>query len=309
MRLRKRLRRGYKAVSRAVRYWLAVQILRVLLATYPRLPLSWTERAGRALGGVAWWVRKRDRELALSNLELVFGDRADAERKRISKEAARLLLVNALQVVWMAGNPRKMHELVEVEGLEHIVKARSEGKGAILLSAHFGNFVLLTLRMGFEDFTFSTVVNMPSSEILSSFIRNRAQGMGLNIISRKPRWAAVKSMVRRLQANEVVCVLADEEARKGGVWVDFFGYTVPTPQGPAALALRSGAPVLPTFIYRLGGGRQRIVIDPPLVLPRQEGLSAAKESMEVMTKSIEAVIREHPEEWPWVSHRWRKRLQ
>ncbi|MBN1592063.1 MAG: lysophospholipid acyltransferase family protein [Candidatus Coatesbacteria bacterium] len=308
MRFSKRLKRRYKSVSRAIKYWIGLQLLKALLHILPLFPLSLLERFGRIIGSVARILMRESRELAQSNLRLAFPELTEEEMCRIGKRTAQLLLVNAFQVVWMAGHREKIWELIEVEGLDHLETALSSGKGAILLGAHFGNFMLQCLRLGFERFAFSTIVNMPKAERLNSLISERALEMGLNIISRDPPWGATREVIRRLGENEVVCVIADEEARKGGVFVEFFGYEVPTPKGPAMFALRSGAPILPVFIYRLGGMRQRIVIEPPLNPPDYADDEAFIESnTAAMAAIIENTIRRHPEEWSWITHRWRKR--
>ena len=310
MRLRKlskKLRKRYKAASRSVRYWLGSQILKALLAILPLFPLAFLERVGRAMGSLARRIMRESRELASSNLRLALPDLSEDERSRIGKAAAQNLLINAFQVVWMVGHRREMRELIEIDGLEHVADSLKSGNGTILLGAHFGNFILQCLRLGSENFTFSTIVNMPKAKGLSSIITRKANEMGLNIIPRRRAWAATRETINRLSNNEVVCVIADEEARKGGVFVDFFGHQVPTPKGPAQLALRSGADVLPVFIYRLGGARQRIVIEPPLQIPRDDTEDMVEGGTAIMAKAIEGVVREHPEEWAWITHRWRKR--
>ncbi len=259
------------------------------------------------MGSIAWRVMRRNRELALCNLRLAFPDKSDSERLLISKKVARALIVNVFQIAWMMGRREQMEELIEVEGLEHIENALKKGNGAILLGAHFGNFILQCLRLGSESFTFSTIVNMPKADRLSAIITQRANEMGLNIIARRHAWAATRETLRRLKNNEVVCVIADEEARKDGVFVDFFGYQVPTPKGPALLAVRSGAAVLPTFIYRFPGARQRIVVEPPVEIPRDDTADAVQSATAIVTKVIEKVVRKYPEEWAWITHRWRKR--
>jgi len=306
-RLVKGLRKRYKAVSRLVRYWLGAQILKVVLVVLPLFPLAFLERIARSMGSLAWCVMRRDRELALGNLRLAFPDESERERLFLSKKVARALIVNAFQIVWMMGHRLMMRELIEIEGLKHIENALKRGNGVILLGAHFGNFILQCLRLGSESFTFSTIVNLPKADRLSVIITERANEMGLNIIPRRQAWAATRETLERLKNNEVVCVIADEEARKGGVFVDFFGHQVPTLKGPALMAIRSGAVVLPTFIHRLDGARQRIVIEPPVEIPRADAPDAVEMATAIMTKIIEDVVRKHPEEWSWITHRWRKR--
>ena len=307
-RLAKRIRRAYKAVSRSVRYWLGAQLLRVLLAVLPLFPLTFLERVARMIGNLAWHVMRRNRALALGNLRLALPEQSEGERLLVSKKVARSLIVNAFQVAWMAGHRERMRELIEIDGLEHVRSALGRGHGVILLGAHFGNFILQCLRLGLEDFAFSTIVNMPESRSISDILTRGANELGLNIIPRARAWSATRDTLNRLKNNEVVCVITDEEARKGGVFVDFFGYQVPTPRGPALLAARSGAEVLPAFIYRDFGARHRIVVESPVDIPRDDTAEAVEKGTAIVTKIIENVVRKYPEEWAWITHRWRKRL-
>ncbi|MCD6326080.1 hypothetical protein J7M28_00790 [bacterium] len=308
MRLRKRLRKGYKKTSRAVRYWFGRQMLRLGLFLIPLFPLAFIVLLASFAGKLAWYLRGKDRRLAFANMELAFPSLTDEEKTSISKTAARNLLKNLLELAWINGHPDLMPKLVELEGMEHIQNAAANGKGVVVISAHLGNFMLLCLRLAMECDGFSVVINIPPDKGIAAMLRSCHARFSMNPINRNPQWASFRESLRRLKKDEVICLIADEEARKGGVFVDFFGHLVPTPKGPAALAIRSGATVVPAFAYHLPEGRQKVVVHPPLRMPEGYTDEHIQEGTAVFTKTIEEAIREHPEEWAWINNRWRKRL-
>ncbi|HUT04588.1 MAG TPA: hypothetical protein VM163_11945 [bacterium] len=309
MRLRKRFRKARKRLTRAAKFWTGRQLLRAALLLIPRFPLGWIERLSDRSGSIAWHVTKSDWRRALDNMRLALPDLSEPERIRMCKQVARNLARNVLELLWIVGHPHLAADIVQVEGLEHIKSAVSRGRGVVVLSAHFGNFMMLCLRLALEDFPFSAVINMPQDpQTAAMVIKGCQEVFGMHPIDRSPRWASFRECLSRLKNGEVICLIMDEEARKGGVFVDFFGYQVPTPKGPAALAIRSGAKVAPAFAYNLPGGRQKIVVQPPLNMPSEYNDESVRQATAVMTKAIEAVVREDPEQWSWISHRWRKRL-
>jgi len=308
MRLKRRFRKARKRLVRAAKIWTGRQLLRAVLGVLPRLPLGWIERLSEWAGNIAWHVRKSDWRRALGNMRLALPDLSAEERVEICKRVARNLARNALDLVWFVGHPDQVSNLVRLEGLEHIRSALSKGKGVVVLSAHFGNFMMLCVRLAQEEFPFSAVINMPKDPKTAAIFKRCQEGFGMHPIDRSPQWASFRECLKRLNNGEVVCLIMDEEARKGGVFVDFFGYQVPTPKGPAALAIRSGAEVVPAFAYNLPGGRQKIVVQPSLDMPSDYNDESVRQATAVMTKAIEAVVRKDPEQWSWISHRWRKRL-
>ena len=97
-------------------------------------------------------------------------------------------------------------------------------------------------------------------------------------------------------------MLIDQDTKVAAVFVDFFGKPAWTPVGAAELALRFDAAVLPTFIERRPDGSHRAVIHPELALPTDSAAATA-----LMTATIEAQVRSHPEQWVWLHRRWRRR--
>ena len=115
-----------------------------------------------------------------------------------------------------------------------------------------------------------------------------------------------RRMLRRLRGNEIICIIADEYKRHGGVTVPFFGHPVPTAPGPALLALRTGAALLPLFVVRQPDDTHRVIIDPPLEhAPTGDRDADVRALTALFTGRIEHYIRSYPDQWWWLNRRWK----
>jgi KDO2-lipid IV(A) lauroyltransferase len=128
-----------------------------------------------------------------------------------------------------------------------------------------------------------------------------------------PRGAAARAALRALRDGKVLGLLFDQNAsRREGVFVPFFGRPACTREGPVRLAMRTGAPVIPVFIERVGeSGRHRVRVCAPLDLVPEgwggDAQAAVVENAARMTAAIEAAIRRAPDQWIWTHRRWRTR--
>jgi KDO2-lipid IV(A) lauroyltransferase len=113
---------------------------------------------------------------------------------------------------------------------------------------------------------------------------------------------AARQLLRILRESEALALLVDQDIEAEGCWVPFFGRLAHTPLGPAHLALRRRAVVIPTFDERLPSGRHRVTFHPPLELDPDPVRATAQ-----MSLVIEEQIRRRPEQWVWMHRRWRRR--
>jgi KDO2-lipid IV(A) lauroyltransferase len=136
------------------------------------------------------------------------------------------------------------------------------------------------------------------------------EGQGGKFIYVEPWDRALRQILSCLRKNEIVCILADEKKSKTGVLVDFFGHPAPTAPGPAVLALRTGAPLVPIFIARDNDGLQHIYIEPQLALDLNGDRSADIPTVvSAYTNVIEHYIRMYPDQWFWINNRWKKQVR
>jgi KDO2-lipid IV(A) lauroyltransferase len=195
---------------------------------------------------------------------------------------------------------------VQVEGIEHLRSAMAQGKGALILTAHLGNWELLAASHVLTGFPLSVVVRLLDQPSLDRLVaRFRARSLA-ELIDKRRAIAEVLSALRR---QRMVGILLDQNAsRREGVFVPFFGVPASTSKGLALLALKTGAPVVPIFIHREPDGRHRVIVDPAVPLPRTGNRERdLVEATAAFTRIIEAKVRRWPEQWLWIHRRWKTR--
>ncbi len=142
----------------------------------------------------------------------------------------------------------------------------------------------------------------PLLHLLLERIRTRT---GNTVIYRQ---GAIRKVLRELSANRGVALLIDQHLHTpDAVYVDFFRRPAATTSALAALALRTGAPVIPVFALPLPGGRYRFVYEHPVEPPREDSPDAMREFTQRCTDVLEMYVRRHPELWLWMHRRWRDR--
>ena len=193
-------------------------------------------------------------------------------------------------------DPAALVEQFSIEGLGHIEAARTAGKGAILAIPHLGGWEVGGAWFVRRGFPLTVVVEpVEPPELFDWFVRLR-ESFGFKVVPLGPR--AGMAVVRALRANQVVALLADRDIGGGGVDVQFFGEPTKLPGGPATLAGRTGAPLLPTAIYFDGRGHHAVV-RPPVPL---EG--SVEDVTQRLALELEALIRRAPEQWHLFQPNW-----
>jgi len=243
------------------------------------------------------------RRVAAANLELAFPERSPAERATIMRAHYHELGRVAAEYRWLpeVGRGSLGDQIVEIHGIEHLHAARAGGRGAILMSGHYGNVELLAVYLGRihpVDLVVQPLHN-PGVEALVDGLRERA-GVG-----RIPAGIGVRRVYEALRANRWVSMLADQDARRAGTFVPFMGRLASTPLGPARIALATGAPVIMGFSRRAADGCHHLHVEPPLATPDPAAPDAAERLTAAHTARLEHWIRQYPEMWFWLHRRWK----
>ena len=194
------------------------------------------------------------------------------------------------------------------EGYDHIVAAREAGHGVIVALPHLGGWEWAAFWMAqIERVPVSAVVEAVEPPELFEWFVDFRRSLGMNVVPLGPR--AGSESLRALRNGDVLCLLCDRDIGGGGVEVEFFGERTTLPAGPATLAFRTGAPVVPTAIYFDGDGH-RAVVEPPLDAARTGGL---REDVARLTQdlahALERLIRSAPEQWHLLQPNWPSDLE
>jgi len=272
-----------------------------------RLPLPVARAVGAGLGQLAYWLVGRRRRVALANLRLAFGPSLPAAaRARIARDNFRHLGVTAAECCRLFfGRRGGLLDHLRVEGEEHLKAALAEGRGALCLTAHFGNWELLGAAHARVGLPLSVVIRPLDNSGLEVLLTRGRERSGLRLI---PKRHAVRGIRAALAQGECVGILLDQNAGREGAFVPFFGHLASTSRSLAVLALKTGAPVVPTFIRRLSTGEHQITVEPALPLATTGELARDVEvNTARFTETIERYVRLQPDQWFWVHRRWKSR--
>ena len=286
-----------------LRYRMGEYCLRGFVAILPWIPrrpvLLFTSAASRLTFLVLWKYRRRMEE----NLSMAMGGefRTRERRDAVVWRAWRNFAQGVYETTCAVHDSRaSICAAVAVEGEEHLRRALERGRGVIALSAHLGNFTMIGARLAAAGYPFSVVVKQPKDERFARLIDHYRAMVGIQTISAKPRREAARQILKALRRNEVILVIADE-FKSGGVEVEFLGRTASAPRGPATLALRTGAAVLPTFVTRDHEDRLTLRIGEEIQLVKTGDLQqdvAANASL--FAGHLEAMVRCYPDQWNWL---------
>lgn len=282
--------------------------LQAVAAVVRRLPQRMATRLGHGLGWLAYRLDGRHRRITLENLAATFPERSVQERTRIAKEVFAHFGRKLVELLWFTGQtPERQLSLVEFVGVEHIEAAARAGRGALLVTGHFGFWEVHALAHGLRVGPMAVVARALDNSLLDRMLVDLRSSTGNIVIDRK---GGLRRIMRALNANQAVAILIDQHILTAdAVEVDFLGRPAATTSAVAVLAMRTGAAVIPAFSLPLNDGRYRLIYEPPLSLPADESPEAVRDLTQRCTKVLEKYVRAHPERWLWMHRRWRRDLR
>lgn len=289
------------------RQWLDTCLLYVLFVIARPIPRRGLLALGRAVGSFAWGVTRSRRAVVMDNLTQAFGDRMSKEElRRLGREFYRNLGMTLMEFLTFPRlRPADFLSLVDIQGEGHLQQLQQQGRGAVFVSGHFGNWELLAARAAAAGMGISVAVKSQSNQRvdrLQNAIRRRA---GVGILRTE---AGVKGMVKALREGQMVAMLSDQDAGAGGHFTTFLGRQASVFKGPAYFAWKLGVPMVTVFIYRQPGGRHLIVVDPPCEAdPAWDERTAVARLTDWHVRRLEDAVAKAPEQYFWLHRRWKTR--
>jgi Kdo2-lipid IVA lauroyltransferase/acyltransferase len=272
------------------------------------LPQFLVYEFAKAVAVLGYFFGASFRKVALQNLDSAFGrTKTRAEIRRIARECFISMAKSAVELVNIIGKPpefiKSRYELVNKENLDN---ALAKGKGVILVSAHFGNFISMIVRLACEGYKAGAIMRPLKDERFERFLSGERDRVKIHTIKSIPRKECVAETIRSLRNNEAIFLPLDQNFGTGGVFVNFFGRKAATATGPVVLAQRTHAAIVPCFIIRQRNNRHRIIMEPEMPLAagatEQESILI---NVQKLTSIIESYIRRYPAEWSWIHRRWK----
>lgn len=281
--------------------------LSVLATAVGGLPLPVASWLGRRLGDAGYLVLGGRRRVALENLRRALPDLSAAERRRLCRRSWQHLGLVFVELCAMLARPiEDFLTRVTMEGLGHLDQAMASHGRALVLTAHLGNWELLAAAHRLTPYRLAVVVRPLDAAWLNALAERLRLKAAVELI---PKRGALRGVREALDRGGMVGILLDQNAsRREGVFVPFFGRPASTSRSIAALALRTGTPIVPIFARRGPDGRHRVTIHPVIEAHGRPTVQDAVTDLTARcTASIESAIRAAPEQWLWIHNRWRTR--
>lgn len=268
-------------VLRALPYCLSRSILRALVL------------------GIGYHIGVR-KQVALRQMKKVYPDLSESRRRALLRKLYQNMADMAGEIYVM--KERRLIANSSFEGIEHAQAALAMGRGAILATAHFGNWEAARVFPKF-NIPVSVIVKRQRNILFDRF-NNAIRGIhGVGVIDMR---RGLRDIIAALKQNQMVAILADQNAGKQGIRLDFLGYPASHWKGVAKLSLRYKIPIVPGFALMTPGSKVRFCLEPVIFHPELEDI---EENYPILLGEINAVIERYihsyPDQWFWVHKRWK----
>jgi len=283
---------------------LAFYVYRALFEVGRRLPYPVATGLAQVAGVVCASTMVERRRLIARHLDRVAGRAlsATAQRRQVRQAFASYARYWLDSTRATADSRQEILSRVSCDGLEHLDAAVAAGRGVIIALPHLGSWDVGGAWLALRH-PVTVVVEPVRPQRLFEWMVEKRKGLGMEVVPLGP--AAATAVGRALRQGRVVALVSDRDLSGTGVEVEFFGERTQLPGGPATLALRSGAPLLPAAVYIHPDGTTRGVVRPPMEIKRQASL---REDVVRVTQAIahelEALIRLAPEQWHLFQPNW-----
>jgi len=273
---------------------------------FGQIPRKIGIRTGAAMGRLFYQFSGRYRHIAIRNLRNAYPEKTEAEIKKTARAVFENIGKIPYEVCWstcMRNDELCRH--VSIHGIQYIRNAYEKGKGVLVLTAHIGNWEMLSVVGALIGYPTSIVYRPLDAKPLERFTVKMRTRFGTALI---PKKRAFRKILKRLRKKEMVALLMDQNvAMREGVFAPFFNIPACTNKGLALLALKTGAPVVPIFVLRTEKGYKGLVLPEIPLVRAGDKIKEIELNTSAYNQVIENVVRQHPEQWFWVHRRWNTR--
>ena len=262
------------------------------------------------IGALLYRLLPFRRDVVLANLRRVYGDRVgEAEIVRLAQahygHLARLV-GEFFRFRWLSRAQKTA--MVRVENIDLLVAALAQGKGALILTGHFGNWEVATIA-GIGNYPevrgrFHFVRRAVKPKWLDAIVTRRFERAGFGVLGKR---GSLEAMLEVLERGDMIVFPFDQHARPpDGIEVDFFDAPAWTFKSLAIIALTTGAPVVPASSWREPDGRHVLRFEAPMApIEHADTSEAIRRNTRAYNVALERLVLRHPEQWYWVHRRWK----
>lgn len=267
------------------------------------LPLKIVYKLAVLVSDLHYIVADKDRLAVKENLKAIFPEKSEREIRRIRIRMFRNFAKYLVDFFRFSKiDTEYIKKNIRLENIHYIDDALSKGRGAIILSAHIGNWELGGVVVAVLGYPLWVVALPHKHKNVNNFFNFQRQLKGVKVI---PLGRAVRQCLNLLKNNGIVALAGDRDFSEKGVVLDFFGKPTFLPEGPAAFCLKTGAPIVPGFMLRDKDDRFTLRMEKPLEAAISNNDNKYLKELIIRYKTIiEDYIRSYPEQWYMFRRFW-----
>jgi len=268
-------------------------------------PRSLAHKIGRFIAVSAYYIVPIRKKHIIAMLTISFPEKSAEEIKEITKKVYINFVQTVVDIMFFPRmSDEQLKKMMIYDNEELIEKAHANGKGTILLSAHFGNWELTALSFS-KRYPMSVIVAKQSNDLVDKMMNDIRTKQGFNTIYKDNPGQLFRGVMKALKRNDFVGVLSDQDAGKQGVFVPFFGRPASTPKGAALFAVKAGCPVITALGVRQQDGTMIVKLNEIRVEASGNEEDDIKRINTRYSEILEAAVRENPEQWFWFHRKWK----
>jgi len=260
------------------------------------------------LGRLLWKHYHRGRKRALDNLRASFPEKNEQWIWQTGRRSFEQIAMLAIDVLFTPKLVRKdnWRQYSRFKSAERAKWLMQEGKGLIMVTGHYSNFEIIGYMLGLFGFNIYSIARPLDNKFINKYLYEVRQRVGQKIIDKK---GATELMGKIAFGGATLCFIADQDAGKKGIFVDFFGRKASTYKSIGLLAITNNIPIVVgysrrvdnRFYFEIGANR---IISPEEWAEKDDPLEWVTAEY---TKAIEEFVREDPSQYWWLHRRWKHR--
>jgi len=294
---------------RTIRQKIEYLTLKVLLFFLRILPYSWAIALGGFIGKILWSFGIR-RKVSIFNIELCFPKTDKKENYKILKSSYKNFCMSMVEFALLPKIKNRTKEFVEFDGLDKILELSASGRGALLVTGHFGSWELLGAALCESGVPLDFLVGEQTNPAVDDFINSIRSHMGIGLIH---MGVAAKGVIKSIRDGRSVAMLSDQDAGRSSTIVDFFDIPASTPSGIGAFSIKLKCPIVVGGIVRQGSSiKHKVfieVIEPDYSSLPDNKEEAIKKITQLYTNRIEHYVRMFPEMYFWAHRRFKSTMK
>lgn len=280
--------------------YLSYLIIKCSLSILYILPLEISLVIGKILGFLVWCLSNKQKRISYKNLKAAFYNKKDIkELKKIIWSMYQHLGLSFAEIARFAKLDKEyLNKYMDMEGLAYANREKEKKKGIIFLTAHFGNWELSSQVASLAGYRTKVLARQQKITLIDKILNKYRSFHGCAVVT---KGANLKVALRTLRNKENLGMLADEDVKKGGIAVNFFGRTVLASPGPMSIAYRTKCPIILSFLRRARGPYHKFTMRQSFYIKTEDDI---QKGLQFYCDKLSDLIKDYPEQWLWLQKRW-----